>query len=55
MKPEYQRAINAMRDEGYLVIIWTPQELGDIDASHVEDILIERGNDMIEQLQGDDE
>ena len=53
MKQEYRQAINAMRDEGYLVIIWTPEELGDIAASHVEDMLIERGNDMIEQLQGE--
>lgn len=51
MTPEQQNVIHAMRDEGYLVIIWTPAELGDIDVSHVEDMLIERGNDMIEQLQ----
>ena len=55
MKEQYRQAVNAMRDEGYLVIIWTPEELGDIDASHVEDLLIERGNDMIEQLQGESE
>jgi hypothetical protein len=53
MKEQYQQAINAMRDEGYLVIIWTPQEMKDIDPGHMEDILIERGNDMIEQLQAD--
>ena len=52
MKAEWQKAIYAMRDAGYLVIIWTPDELGDIDASHVEDMVIERGNDMIEQLKG---
>jgi hypothetical protein len=51
MKEQYRQAVNAMRDEGYLVIIWTPEELGDIDASHVEDALIERGNDMITDLQ----
>ena len=55
MTNEQQRTIHAMRDEGYLVIIWTPQELGDIDHSHVESVLIERGNDMIEQLHGEDE
>jgi hypothetical protein len=53
MKAEWTPTIHAMRDAGYLVIIWTPDELGDIDTSHMEDILIERGNDMIEQLQGD--
>jgi hypothetical protein len=53
MKPEHQQTIHAMRDEGYLVIIWNPDELGDVDASHIEDVLIERGNDMIEQLKGE--
>jgi hypothetical protein len=41
-----------MRDAGYLVIIWTPDELGDVDVSHIEDALIERGNDMIDRLMG---
>lgn len=53
MTEAQRHAINSLRDEGYLVLIWTPQELGDIDASHIEDVLIERGNDMIEQLQGE--
>ena len=51
MKTEWSNTINAMRDEGYLVIIWSPAELGDVETSHIEDLLIERGNDMIEQLQ----
>jgi hypothetical protein len=51
MTPEQQKIIHALRDEGYLIIIWTPQELDGIDPSHIEDALIERGNDMIEQLQ----
>jgi hypothetical protein len=55
MKAEWLKTIYAMRDEGYLVIIWTPDELGDIDTSHVEDMLIERGNNMIEQLKGETE
>lgn len=54
MTTDQQNVIHAMRDEGYLVILWTPAELGDIDVSHIEDMLIERGNDMIEQLQGED-
>jgi hypothetical protein len=53
MTPAQQQAIDTLRDEGYLVIIWTPEELGDIDASHIEDTLIERGNEMIEDLQQD--
>jgi hypothetical protein len=53
MTPAQQQAIDSLRDEGYLVIIWTPQELGDIDSGHLEDSLIERGNDMIETLRQD--
>jgi hypothetical protein len=48
MTPAQQQTIDTLRDEGYLVILWTPEELGDIDASHIEDALIERGNEMIE-------
>ena len=55
MKAEWIPTIHAMRDAGYLVIIWSPEELGNIDTRHVEDMIIERGNDMIEQLKGDDE
>jgi hypothetical protein len=51
MKAEWLKTVHAMRDAGYLVIIWTPDEVQNIDTSHVEDMLIERGNDMIEQLR----
>ena len=50
MKTEWSNTIHAMRDAGFLVIIWSPEELQYVDSSHIEDILIERGNDMIEQL-----
>lgn len=53
MTPEQQKAIDTLREEGYLVILWTPEELGDIDESHIEDALIERGNEMIENLRQD--
>jgi hypothetical protein len=54
MTPEQQKVIDTLRDEGFLVLIWTPQELGDIDAGHIEDVLIERGNDMIQDLATDE-
>jgi hypothetical protein len=47
MTPEQQQAIYSLRDDGYLVILWSPKELGDIDTSYLEDRLIELGNDMI--------
>ena len=51
MNTEAENTIKTLRDAGYLVVIWTPQELGNIDSSFIEDVVIERGNDMIEQLQ----
>lgn len=55
MKTEWSNTIHAMRDAGYLVIVWNPDELGDVEPGYIEDVLIERGNDMIEQLRGDTE
>lgn len=42
-----QEAINELRDAGYCVIIWTPEELGNADVNHLEDIVIERGNEYL--------
>ena len=48
MTPEQKEVINALRDAGYCVVIWTPAELGDSDSSQLEDIVIERGNIFLE-------
>lgn len=47
MTEEQERIINELRDAGYCVVIWTPEELGNADANHLEDIVIERGNDYL--------
>lgn len=43
-----QAVINELRDAGYCVVIWTPEELGETDTDRLEDIVIERGNNFIE-------
>lgn len=48
MTPDQQKIINELRNAGYCVVIWTPEELGDIDSHALEDIVIERGNNFIE-------
>ena len=48
MNATQQGVINELRDEGYCVVIWTPEEMGDVDSDHLEDIVIERGNNFIE-------
>ena len=55
MSSEHQKAINALRDAGYCVIIWTPEELGDIDSGALEDVVIERGNNFIEWARQEQE
>ena len=47
MTDEQQGVINQLRDEGYCVVIWTPEELGDADAGNLEDIVTERGNEYL--------
>lgn len=44
MTPEQKAAVEQLRSEGYAAVIFTPDEIKDADASHLEDILVERGN-----------
>ena len=39
--------VNFLRDLGYVVIVWTPEELNGVDPSHVDEKSIEFGWDMI--------
>jgi hypothetical protein len=48
MTPEQQSVIDELRDEGYCVVLWTPEELRECDIGHLEDIVISRGNEFIE-------
>tara|TARA_B100000767_G_scaffold184367_1_gene172006 strand:- start:89 stop:253 length:165 start_codon:yes stop_codon:yes gene_type:complete len=47
----YDKTVQSLRDEGYVVIIWTPEEIGDCPANYIEDISIERGWEVIEQYK----
>lgn len=40
--------VDELRDSGYLVIIWAPEELKKVDADALEDYVISKGNDYIE-------
>ena len=53
MKNEWQQTIREMRLEGYAVVVFTPEEIGDASASFAEDIMIERGWQYIESDQGE--
>lgn len=41
-------ALITLRKAGYLVVAWSPDELGNVDAHALEDYLISKGNDYIE-------
>ncbi|SDG91880.1 hypothetical protein SAMN05216466_10651 [Paraburkholderia phenazinium] len=50
MTPEETRLLRALRDRGYVVVLFTPQELGRADPLAVQDAGIERMNAAIELL-----
>ena len=55
MTPEQFAAIQALRHEGYAIIVWTPEEVGTANPRKVEDRQIEMGWDVISDLQEDSE
>lgn len=43
-----------LREAGYCVVMWAPDELGDADTGDLEDIVIQRGNEYLGQFNDDD-
>jgi hypothetical protein len=50
--PVVQAAIHSLRQAGYAVVTFTPDEIGDADPWRVEDRLVELGNQVIVDLGG---
>jgi hypothetical protein len=46
-------SIQRLRDLGYSITTFTPDELGETDSGILEDLMIERGWDFIEHCNGD--
>jgi len=42
------KTMRELRDEGYAIILWTPEELGNCPTDEIEDLSIERGWSVIE-------
>jgi len=42
-----EQAIAALRDRGFVVVVWTPGEIGNADPDGLEDVTIERGWNFI--------
>jgi hypothetical protein len=51
MTPEEQAVIAELRNRGFAVIIWTPEELAGANRRHVEDRSVELGWQVIEDLK----
>lgn len=48
------KTVNELRTAGYLVIVWTPEELGNANKRVSEDVIVEFGNKVLDE-QKDDE
>lgn len=55
MTDKQREALRELRDSGYAVIVWTPEELGNADVNRVQDRLIELGFEVISDLQSTEE
>lgn len=47
MKYEWRKYIDEMRRDGYAVVVFNPDELGDVRASLIEGYLVSQGNEEI--------
>lgn len=54
MTKEEREVIRSLRDRGYAIIIWAPEELAEADPGQVQDRSIEIGWDVIRDLNGHD-
>ena len=50
MNAAQTQALKTLREAGYAVVVFNPEELAGVDPSTVEDILVERGWLTIENL-----
>jgi hypothetical protein len=50
MTDEQQRVIDEMRKEGYAITVFTPEEISDAESSNLEDIMVERGWNYINNM-----
>jgi len=50
MNEEQTKAIRELRDAGFAVTVFTPEELAEVDPTRVEDRMVECGWDAIDFL-----
>jgi len=50
MTNEQIKILNELTFAGYAVVVWTPEEIGDLNPRKIEDRVIELGNEVIHSL-----
>jgi len=55
MNEEQIRVLRELRDQGFVVIVWTPDEVGNADPVRLEDRCIELGWEVISDLKQEEE
>ena len=55
MTPEEIAAIQSLRDQGYAVVSFNPEELAGVPAHKVENRMCDAGWDIIDYLTDDDD
>lgn len=48
--PAEWAAINALRDRGYLVVVWTPEEVGTADMGALNEAVTLCGNNYLDEV-----
>jgi hypothetical protein len=54
MTDEEKRVIQSLREQGYAVVVYYPSEVAGIDRSILEDRMVDKGNEIIDDLKGRD-
>ena len=49
-----KQVLRDLRSRGYLVVTWTPEEIGTANFRVLEDSVVEHGNLVIEELTEDE-
>ena len=55
MSPKQKEVIKELRDAGYAVAVWSPDELDPADPVDVQDEVITAGNNIIQRLKDEAE
>jgi hypothetical protein len=47
---EFEKIVKDLKSLGYVICVWAPEELGDLDPKSFQDEIYEFGNELLEDL-----